>query len=630
MAIAGRIEYEISVDTTGLKKGLNDAKAETTSFASKVGNVAKSAGKALSGAMVAGATASAVAIGKIGKDAISAYADYQQLVGGVETLFKDSADAIFEYASKAYETAGISANKYMEQATSFSASLLQSLEGDTAKASQITDMAIKDMADNANKMGTALDSIQTAYQGFAKGQYMLLDNLKLGYGGTKTEMERLLSDATKITGVKYDINNLADVYSAIHVIQEQLEITGTTAKEASTTISGSASMMRSAWENLMVGIADSNADFNGLLDNLVKSVATFGKNILPVVKQTLKGIVNLIREIVPEIIAMLPELIAELLPAIIEATVSLMNALIENLPLILQALIDALPVFLNAIMQIIQGIIDNLPMFIEMIVQLVLGIVKILTSPENLKALLKAGITLFTAIIQAIPDIIVALIDALPDIISNIILFLIDPANIGMIVEAGVKLFMGLVMAIPRILGALFQAFGKLFADLWNGLKDMFQRFAGQFGEAISGVFKGAVNGVLWFIEGFINGPIDIINMFADGINWVLGGLTAGQVQIGKLNRISLPRLASGGIVESINGGRLILAGEGGQDEWVVPESKMADMIQKINEQGGTGGGITINIQGVFATSEAEQRAVAEQIHEKLQEINKSRMGAYL
>ena len=630
MAIAGRIEYEISVDTTGLKKGLNDAKAETSSFASKVGSVAKSAGKALSGAMVAGATASAVAIGKIGKEAIASYADYQQLVGGVETLFKDSADAIFEYASKAYETAGISANKYMEQATSFSASLLQSLQGDTAKASQITDMAIKDMADNANKMGTALDSIQNAYQGFAKQNYTMLDNLKLGYGGTKTEMERLLADATKITGVKYDINNLADVYSAIHVIQEQLDITGTTAKEAGTTISGSANMMRSAWQNLMAGIADSNADFDGLLDNLTKSVSTFSKNILPVVKTALKGIVKLIQELVPEIIAMLPELIAELLPAIVEATQSLIVALVENLPLILQALIDALPIFLNAIMQIIQGIIDNLPMFIEMLTQLVLGIVKILTSPENLKALLKAGITLFTALIQAIPDIIVALIDALPDIITNIVLFLTDPANIGMIIEATVKLFMGLVMAVPRILGALFQAFGKLFSDLWNGLKDMFQRFAGQFGEAISGVFKGAVNGVLWFIEGFLNGPIDIINMFADGINWVLGGLTAGQVQIGKLSRIQLPRLASGGIVPSQLGGQLILAGEGGQDEWVVPESKMADMIQKINEKGGTGGGIIINIQGVFATSEAEQRAVAEQIYDKLQEINKARMGAYL
>lgn len=630
MAIAGRIEYEITVDKSGLTKGLDDAKKETNKFADALKSAGATGAKVLGASIVAGATASAVAITKMAGSAINAYADMEQLKGGVETLFKESADAVIENANRAYMTAGISANEYMEQATSFSASLLQSLEGDTVQASKITDMAIQDMADNMNKMGSSMESIQHAYQAFAKQNYTLLDNLKLGYGGTRGEMERLLRDAEKLTGVKYDINNLDDVFNAIHAIQVEMGITGTTAKEAMDTISGSANMLKSAWKNLLVGMADETADFDGLIDNLMTSFNAFAKNIVPRIGIAIKGAVKAIGELLPELMKFIPELVSQLLPALVEATNSLIMALVENFPTILQALMDSLPMVLQAIMQLIQGIIDNLPMFLEAIVNLVMGIVQMLLAPENLKALLKAGITLFTNLILAIPDILVALIDALPDIIDGIVEFLTDPDNLMLIIEGAVKLFMGIVMAVPRILGALFEAFGKLIGNLWNRLVQLFKDFAGNFGETVSNIFKGAVNGVLWFIEQFINGPIDILNFFVDAINGVLGAVSGGTAQIGKIPRIQLPRLASGGIVESINGGQLILAGEGGQDEWVVPESKMADMIQKINEQGGTGGGITINIQGVFATSDAEQRAVAEQIYDKLQEINKSRMGAYL
>ncbi len=187
----------------------------------------------------------------VGKQALDSYADYEQLVGGVETLFKDNASTVENYANNAYKTAGLSANDYMETITGFSASLLQSLNGDTAKVAEVGNMAVTDMADNANKMGTDMSLIQNAYQGFAKQNYTMLDNLKLGYGGTKEEMQRLLSDAQKITGIKYDINNLNDVYQAIHAIQGKLDITGTTAKEANTTIQGSVSAMKSAWTNLL-------------------------------------------------------------------------------------------------------------------------------------------------------------------------------------------------------------------------------------------------------------------------------------------------------------------------------------------------------------------------------------------
>ena len=278
-----------------MKKGFDDA----GSGALKFGDILKA--NVLSEAIVSGIKklGSVVkevgsAFIKIGKQALDSYADYEQLVGGVETLFKDNASTVENYANNAYKTAGLSANEYMETVTAFSASLLQSLNGDTAKSAEVADMAITDMADNANKMGTSMDMIQNAYQGFAKQNYTMLDNLKLGYGGTKSEMERLLADAQKISGVKYDISNLNDVYQAIHVIQGELGITGTTAKEASTTIQGSVSAMKSAWSNMLTGIADDNADFDGLVNNLVESIGTAAENIMPRVQIIIDGVIALV------------------------------------------------------------------------------------------------------------------------------------------------------------------------------------------------------------------------------------------------------------------------------------------------------------------------------------------------
>ena len=632
MAIAGQIEYQITVDTSGLKKGLNQAKAESNKFATSVANGAKSAGKILATSFIAGATAATGAIAKLTKDSISLYADYEQLVGGVEKIFEDSADIIMNYAQEAYKTAGISANEYLEQATSFSAKLIKETGGDTKRVAELTDLAIKDMADNANTFGTSLESIQNAYAGLAKGNATMLDNLKIGYGGTSTEMLKLAKDMGVIDDSVKSFNDMKfeDAIEAIHKLQGELKITGTTAKEAQSTISGSLGMMKASWKNLLTGMADENADFNTLIKNFTDSAGAFGKNILPRIKTAIKGAVELIKTLIPEIVKILPDLIGELLPPLMEAVQSLLVALVENLPSLVQVLTDSVPSLITAILNIVQAIIDNLPTILDALTQLVIGIVNGLLAPENLKMMLKAGWTLGTQLILAIPDILVALIEALPDIIDGIVDFLTDPENLMIIIEGAVKLFMGIVQAVPKILGALFEAFGRLIGNLWNKLVDLFKAFAGNFGEAISNVFKGAVNGVLWFIEQFINGPIDIINLFIDAINGLLGAVSGGTAQIGKLGRISLPRLATGGIVPSQTGGKLILAGEGGQDEWVVPESKMASLVDKINEQSDSGRAITINIQGVFATSDAEQRAVAEQIYEKLQEINKSRMGAYL
>ena len=240
--------------------------------------------------VVAASVATAAAVGAAFKASAERYAEYEQLVGGVETLFKDSNTKVMQYANNAYKTAGLSANDYMQTVTSFSASLLQSLGGDTDKAADVADMALTDMADNANKMGTSMESIQNAYQGFAKQNYTMLDNLKLGYGGTKSEMQRLLKDASKLTGVKYDIKNLDDVYEAIHVIQTEMGITGTTAKEASETIAGSWAALGSAWENMLIGMSDSEADMDVLMENVFSSAETVAKNIgklLPVFAKNL-------------------------------------------------------------------------------------------------------------------------------------------------------------------------------------------------------------------------------------------------------------------------------------------------------------------------------------------------------
>ena len=629
MAIAGQIEYKVTVDSSGLKKGLADAKKEASSFSSNLASIGRAGVKGFFGAIATGAITATGSMISVATSAVKAYSEYEQLTGGVETLFKKSANTVMNYANNAYKTAGLSANEYMEQATAFSASLLQSLGGNTEKTAKVTDMAITDMADNANKMGTAIESIQNAYQGFAKQNYTMLDNLKLGYGGTKGEMERLLADAEKLSGKKYDISNLNDVFEAIHVVQTELGITGTTAKEASETISGSLTMMKASWQNVLVAISDDTQDFGKVIDNFVKSVSTFAKNIIPRIGIALKGAVNLINQLAPMIIQAIPPLFEALLPAIMEATVGLLNAFVANLPALLQVLVDALPMFVNAVLQIANGIVAILPQLLVVLSQLVIGIVQALVKPENLQLMLKAGLTLLVKLVEAIPQIITALALAIPDLIDSIVEYLTNPESLALVIKAGIELFMGLVKAVPQILGALFGAFGKLFANLWKRLAGLFQAFAGNFGNAIGAVFKGAINKVLEFIEGFINAPIDLINGFVDKINSAFGSI---GVNISQIGRINLGRMATGGIVPSTAGGRLILAGEGGQDEWIVPESKMASMIEQINDRtGGTvGGGVTINVFGTFATSEAEQRRVAEQIYDKLQEINKARMGAYL
>ena len=342
---------KIRLDSSEYESGVGKAKSTFSNLASGVKTGLSTVAK-VGGAAIAAGAAGVAALTKMG---VEGYAQYEQLTGGVETLFKTSQGTVMQYAENAYKTAGMSANQYMETVTSFSASLIQSLDGDTAKAAEVGNMAITDMSDNANKMGTSMEMIQNAYNGFAKSNFTMLDNLKLGYGGTKEEMQRLIDDANRVKAANGEmadlsIDSFADVTEAIHIIQTEMGITGTTAREAATTIEGSISMMKGAWQNLVVGMADSEADMEVLINNFVESTATAAKNLLPRIEQTLIGIGDLITELAPVISEALPKLVKAVLPALLSAGVSLVTAIVKGcvsaLPALYTALLDAVQIIL--------------------------------------------------------------------------------------------------------------------------------------------------------------------------------------------------------------------------------------------------------------------------------------------
>lgn len=343
----------IVLDTSGAEKAL----AKVSKAGQKVGGVLgkgfKVAGEAalkMGKVIGAGVAAGTTAMGKLVSSAMNAYANYEQLEGGVKKLFGDDAQAlVMEYARNAYRTAGLSANEYMDTVTSFSASLISSLGKDTVAAAAYADLAITDMADNANTFGTSMEDIQNAYKGFSKGTYTMLDNLKLGYGGTQKEMERLLADAEKLSGVKYDISSFADIIAAIHVIQESQNIAGTTAKEASTTISGSIGSVKAAWANLLSGLADGNQDIDQLVGNLTDSVMTAVDNIVPRLQTMAPRLVQAVQTLVSTLGPQLPGIINTILPGMVEAATTLITGLADVLPDLLGSIIDVLP---NVVKQI--------------------------------------------------------------------------------------------------------------------------------------------------------------------------------------------------------------------------------------------------------------------------------------
>jgi phage-related protein len=448
---------------------------------------------------IATISAASAGIGAIVKSSASAYADYEQNIGGVETLFKDNADTIVKYASEAYKTAGISANDYMQNVTSFSASLLQGLGGDTAQAAKIANEAMVDMSDNANKMGTDISSIQNAYQGFAKQNYTMLDNLKLGYGGTQSEMARLindsgvLGDSIKVNEKTVNSVSFDKMIEAIHKVQTDLDITGTTSKEAATTVSGSLGSVKAAWANLMAGMGDKNADLKNLIKEMVSTVKTFAKNILPVIKQALSGVTTLISELAPDIAAELPQLVSDLLPQLIEAGTQIFQALVkgisDNIGTITQAAITAITTIATALIQNTGPLVQSLATIITTIAQAL---------PTILPGLINAIVEQIPTVIQAVIDCMPAIIDGTIQIVTAIAEALVD--NIDLIIDGAVQIIDALAMSLSdsdtaaKLAQSALEIIGTLTMELLKNLPDILADGILIAVELIKGIAQGMVD----------------------------------------------------------------------------------------------------------------------------------------
>ena len=491
----------------------------------------------------AAATAAATATAALVKSAVTAYSDYEQLVGGVETLFKDSASEVQKYAANAYQTAGLSANEYMETVTGFSASLLQSLDGDTKAAAEKANVAITDMSDNANKMGTSMESIQNAYQGFAKQNYTMLDNLKLGYGGTKEEMQRLLEDAEKLSGQKFDLSSYADIVDAIHVVQTEMGITGTTAKEAATTIQGSVNMTKAAWQNLVVGIADDTQDFDVLVNNFVESVTTAGNNILPRVEIALKGVGTLVEKLAPIIAKTVPNIVSTTLPSMIKAGTSMIRALLDGL---LKAVPELIPCFKDIINQLIEVIVDNLPLIIEAAVTIAGAIVSGLV--EALPDILTAGIQLIQSLAQGLTNGIPTILSTAITIVSKLASTYLE--NVPQLIQTGIQLLLGLVkgilQAVPQLLqelpGIITQMVENILScipmiiecgiELLTSLVDALPQIIQSIVAVLPQIINGIIEALLGHIDEIIQAGIKLLVALIDALPQIIDTICKALPQI--------------------------------------------------------------------------------------------------
>lgn len=474
----------IGVDDKASNKIGNISKKTTTAF-SKIGTAARAGTKlAAKGVAVA-----AGAIATLSTAAVKTYADYEQLVGGVETLFGAGGKSLVEYvnsvgkyspeisaqyndlmaaqnkvmadADEAYKTAGLSANDYMETVTSFAAALNSSLGGNTQKSAEYANMAVVDMADNANKMGSSMKSIQDAYQGFAKQNYTMLDNLKLGYGGTKTEMERLLADASKISGKKFDLSSYADVVEAIHTIQDEMGITGTTAKEAETTISGSVNSMKAAWQNWLTGLGNSDADIGKLTENLVQSAKTVMTNVMPVVSQILTTLGSVVTEEAPGIIQEALSYLLDAAPQLLamggQLITALVSGILANLPQIMSAGTELITMLCSGI----QSSAAQLP---GIVTQIVTSMVSFLVA--NAPQLLATGVTLILALVQGLIESIPAIVQAVPQLIDGIVSSFSSAS--GQILEIGSKIVEDIKSGISSAWDGLVGWFEGIWASLFG------------------------------------------------------------------------------------------------------------------------------------------------------------------
>ena len=817
----GKAKYILELDSSNFKKGLSEADSATQQHVNKnKGKLAQASSdsesamdRARSGlsslkgiaagigkAALVGVGAATAGIGALVAKSTSSFAEFEQLSGGIETLFGEKMyGTMMNYANQAYKTAGLSANEYLDTVTSFSASLLQGLKGNTEEAGKYANQAVIDMADNANKMGTSMGSIQQAYQGFAKQNYTMLDNLKLGYGGTASEMARLINDTGVMgSGFKATAKNMNEVpfnkiIEGIHKVQEKMGITGTTAKEASETISGSFNSLKAGYANLLTMMADvkglSQNSLEQVMDGMAESAYNLIWNIVPVIEQALKSLSAVLPKILSYIVSSFTAILYNLAGPLANSIVSLINSIFINLADLSETLLDlildilegfmytifdAFPVILDSLVgvfttalpKIIKAIVKILPKPVDALSMISMAIVEILSDPAVLKALIEGLYELGVALLKTWVQGVKRSIKTLKTVIKNLFQVLTDPDVISTILDGMGAIVMAVLEGTVELIGELigefiapvaqyfmelfepittpirqaFEAiwnmivaiwqnivgifngiveflkqwgltivaiifwpitlivglfykfkdeitlalnilgdaigfifykakekvtavwdhvvqyfddvytgitlifsgisdwFGRkfqeasdsikrvfsgirdFFAGLWKGIIDIFSPVGTAVGNVFSGAVKGIVNPILGFAESAVNTFIDAINGAAGIINNI------PNVHIPIISRLAIPRLATGGIVSPNNGGSIIYAGDGGQNEWVVPESKMNSLIDKINQATSKGSTYNINVYGTFATSEREQRKVAQQIADKLEEIRRVRL----
>lgn len=547
------------LDNSQLKTGLSDMNSMVSGASAKVGTFAKVGAKAVGAAVTAGTTAATALV----KKSVEGYATFEQMVGGVETLFGAGGQSLEEYAqstgktvgeveskynslmtaqttmlnnaNNAYKTAGLSANNYMETVTSFSASLIQSLGGDTEKAANYANRAITDMSDNSNKLGTNMQDIQNAYQGFAKQNYTMLDNLKLGYGGTQEEMKRLIKDASQMTdvqqklGVTVDESSLSfgNIVNAISVMQESLGIAGTTSKEAATTIEGSLNSAKAAWENLVVGMADDNADFDTLVQNFVDTASTAFENMLPRIEIAITGLGQLIEKLLPVIVQKVPEIIMQTLPGLINAGIQMVSALGQGL---MQYLPELISYATQLVVQLVQGLVSALPKIVEFASRLIQTIVTSLVNAAP--DLIDAGKELIEFLVNGIAENLPNIVQTITDLIANINSFWAEngPEFIKWGTDLLSNLIDGITQAVPVLLQNLPGIIQSMVEGLLNngpvliecGLKLLLQLIEGIL-SCIPDILAAIPQIIAAIVEAFVN--YDWLGLGTEVINFVKDGM---------------------------------------------------------------------------------------------------------
>lgn len=603
----GKVIIDTELDSSGAKDGI---KGLSSSIASSAGGAVKSIAKIGTAAMAAGATATAALV----KSSVDAYASYEQLRGGIETLFGAGGQSAKEYAKsvgkstdeakkdyqqlmnaqnialknadKAYKTAGMSANDYMETVTSFAASLKQSTKNETEAAKSANQIVI-DMSDNANKMGTDMTMIQNAYNGFAKQNYTMLDNLKLGYGGTQAEMQRLLKDAEKLSGKKYELGNFKDMAEAIHVVQTEMGITGTTAKEASTTIEGSVNSAKAAWTNLVSGMSQDNADMDKLINEFIESVGVAAGNILPRVEIALEGVGSLIEKLLPVIIDAIPGLIENLLPKLLASGTNIVLTLVQGIaaaiPSLLKVLnqlftvlLEKIPEFFNSISELFSnggtanimnmlltlfnslatGIISNLPIILNSLINMLAQILIFLVT--QIPSIVSTVVSVIPAIVDGLLQAIPTLIQAIPPIIAALLNGLL--AGMPNIIDTGVELITALVSNLSEIINTIVAVIPEIITNLINAIQDHLPdiidagvELIGALVNNLPEIINTIVEAIPPIITALLNGLLDCIPDIVDAGFKLITALVDALPQIIITIVKAIPKIITGIIGALIN-----------------------------------------------------------------------------